>query len=62
MRRLYRYWTAHPPIHELVAAFMGVKAPADPPPLAAAAAAAADDPSGIGAMILRFPDGHVKAQ
>lgn len=62
MRRLYRYWTAHPPVHELVAAFMGVKARGEPPPLAAAAGAAADDPSGIGAMILRFPDGQVKAQ
>ncbi|MBE7204517.1 MAG: hypothetical protein INR70_42915 [Parafilimonas terrae] len=62
MRRLYRYWTAHPPVHELVAAFVGVKAHADPPPLAAAAGSAADDPSGIGAMILRFPDGQVKAQ
>jgi hypothetical protein len=39
-----------------------VKIPADPPPLGAAAGAAADDPSGIGAMILRFPDGQVKAQ
>ncbi|WP_331315786.1 hypothetical protein [Methylobacterium mesophilicum] len=62
MRRLYRYWSAQPPVHELVAAFMGVKAQAAPPPLAATAGAAADDPSGIGAMILRFPDGQVKAQ
>ncbi|WP_244633371.1 hypothetical protein [Methylobacterium radiotolerans] len=61
MRRLYRYWTAHPPVHELVAAFMGVKTPADPPPLGTTTGAAADDPSGIGAMILRFPDGKVKA-
>lgn len=57
MRRLYRYWSAHPPVHELVAAVMGLKAQADLPP-----PAAADDPSGIGAMILRFPDGQVKAQ
>jgi hypothetical protein len=57
VRRLYRYWSAHPPVHELVAAFLGVTAPAEPPPLVAAA----DDPSGIGAMILRFPDGKVKA-
>lgn len=62
MRRLYRYWSAHPPVHELVAAFMGVKVQADPPPLASAVGAAHDDPSGIGAMILRFPDGQVKAQ
>ncbi len=48
----------HPPVHELVAAFLGVKAQADPPPLASAAGTAADDPSGIGAMILRFPDGR----
>jgi len=58
VRRLYRYWSAHPPVHELVAAFLGVKAPAETP---AQLAAAADDPSGIGAMILRFPDGQVKA-
>ncbi|MGH1571957.1 hypothetical protein ACRAWG_16265 [Methylobacterium sp. P31] len=40
---------------------MGVKAQGDPPPLAATTGAAADDPSGIGGMILRFPDGQVKA-
>jgi hypothetical protein len=62
VRRLYRYWTTHPPMHELVAAFMAVKVQGDPPPLAAAAGAAVDDPSGIGAMILRFPDGRVRAQ
>ncbi|MET3482377.1 hypothetical protein [Methylobacterium sp. 1973] len=45
-----------------MAAFMGVKAQAELPPPAAAAGAAADDPSGIGAMILRFPDGQVKAR
>lgn len=57
MRRLYRYWSAHPPVHEMIAAFLGVKEPVElPPPLATAA----DDPSGIGAMILRFPDGQVK--
>lgn len=62
MRRLYRYWSAHPPVHELAAAFLGVKTPAELPPPAAAAGAEADDPSSIGAMILRFPDGQVKAQ
>ncbi|KTR97008.1 hypothetical protein SB2_02740 [Methylobacterium radiotolerans] len=62
VRRLYRYWSAHPPVHELVAAFMGVKAQAELPPPAASAGAEVDDPSGIGAMILRFPDGQVKAQ
>ncbi len=40
---------------------MGVKAQGDTPSLSAAAGTAADDPSGIGAMILRFPDGQVKA-
>ncbi|MBH0619274.1 hypothetical protein I3A86_24530 [Salmonella enterica] len=60
VRRLYRYWSAHPPVHELVAAFMGVKQQAQLPP--PAASPTADDPSGIGALILRFPDGQVKAQ
>jgi hypothetical protein len=59
--RLYRDWRAHPPVHELAAAFLGVKAQADPPLLATAAGSATDDPSGIGAMILRSPDGQVKA-
>ncbi len=62
MRRLYRYWAAHPPVHELVAVFMGVRGQAELPPSAATAGAETDDPSGIGAMILRFPDGLVKAQ
>lgn len=51
VRRLYRDWRAHPPVHEPAAAFLGVKAQADPPLLATAAGSATDDPSGIGAMI-----------
>jgi len=27
LRRMYRYWSEHPPVHELVAGYMGISAP-----------------------------------
>jgi hypothetical protein len=50
---LLRYWREHPPTHEILAAVHRVTR---------AAPAKADDPSGIGALMARFPDGHVMAQ
>jgi len=47
---LLRHWRTHPPTHEILAAVYGV-APAAP--------ARGDDPSGIGALIARYPDGMV---
>lgn len=56
VERIFRYWRHAPPTHELAAAYLGFK----PPPEPARAAATADDPSGIGSLIMRFPDGAVK--
>ena len=50
---LLRYWREAPPTHEILAAVHQVSRPlprrADP-----------SDPSGIGSLIARYPDGHVK--
>ena len=47
---LLRHWRDHPPTHEILAAVHRVtRAPAR----------TADDPSGIGALIARWPDGTV---
>jgi hypothetical protein len=27
LRRMYRYWSEHPPVHELVAGYMGIGTP-----------------------------------
>lgn len=56
VERIFAYWRDTPPTHELVAAYLGYK----PPPAPATVAPSADDPSGIGSMIMRFPDGAVK--
>ncbi|TNC07117.1 hypothetical protein FF100_33650 [Methylobacterium terricola] len=56
VERIFAYWRVAPPTHELVAAYLGYK----PRPEPVAVAASADDPSGIGSMILQFPDGLVK--
>ena len=49
---LTKYWSDHPPVHELVAAYMGVKPSARAP-------AGTHDPSGIGSLVAMFPDGNV---
>ncbi len=56
VERIFAYWRSAPPIHELVAAYLGYK----PPPEPVKVASSADDPSGIGSLIMRFPDGAVK--
>lgn len=48
---LLRYWRDRPPAHEILAAVYGIKA---------AAPRSADDPSGIGTLIARWPDGAVR--
>ncbi len=47
---LLGHWREHPPTHEILAVVHRI---------APAASATADDPSGIGAMIARHPDGNV---
>ena len=49
---LLRAWQDAPPAHEILLAVHGVKR-------AAPFTADPQDPSGIGALIARFPDGHV---
>ena len=50
---LLHYWRDHPPTHEILAAVHRV---------ARAVPAKADDPSGIGALMARFPAGQVTSQ
>ena len=57
MVELSNYWADHPPVHELVAAFMGVKAKPKQPEIPAST----DDPSGIGGLVAMFPSGFVPA-
>jgi hypothetical protein len=47
---LLRYWREHPPTYEILAAVHRVTR---------AAPTLTDDPSGIGGLIARFPDGQV---
>ena len=48
---LLRHWRDQPPAHEILAAVHRVTR---------AAPAKADDPSGIGALIGRYPDGRMQ--
>ncbi len=50
---LLRYWRDHPSTPTILAAVHRV---------ARAAPQTMDDPSGIGALMARFPDGHVTSQ
>ncbi|WP_395664564.1 hypothetical protein [Methylocella sp.] len=52
---LYAYWRDCPPTHEILKCVHGVER--KPPP----AAVNGDDPSGVGGLIARWPDGHVRA-
>jgi len=51
---LFSYWRDNPPVHEILKCVYRIA------PKPAAEPNAADDPSGIGALIARFPDGQVK--
>ncbi len=48
---LLRHWRDHPPTHEILAAVHRVTRAAPPK---------ADDPSGIAALIARYPSGQVR--
>jgi hypothetical protein len=54
---LFAYWRDFPPAHEILKYVYRIERKADAPNAAEAA-----DPSGIGALIARFPDGKVKAR
>ena len=51
---LFAYWRENPPVHEILKCVYRIA----PKPLAESVSA--DDPSGIGALIARFPDGQVR--
>ena len=57
MLDLTRYWADHPPVHEMVAAYLGIK----PKVVVASLPASPDDPSGLGGLIAQFPSGFVPA-
>ncbi len=50
---LLAYWRDHPPVHEILKAVFRIERKEDQ-------SRSPGDPSGIGALITRFPDGHVK--
>jgi hypothetical protein len=51
---LFAYWRENPPTHEILQCVYRIA------PKPATEAKTAEDPSGIGALITRFPDGQVK--
>ena len=53
---LFAYWREYPPVHEILACVYRIAPKPAPAPVSSS------DPSGIGALIARFPDGRVKAQ
>jgi len=52
-------WLEHPPVGDLVAQYIGYKPP--PPPQKIEHQISSSDPSGIGGLISRFPNGFVPA-
>lgn len=50
---LFAYWREHPPVHEILKCVYRIESKPEPKP------ATSSDPSGIGALIARFPDGKV---
>lgn len=59
---LQDYWADHPPVHELVAAYLGVKPrPKFAKPIPGQPGTDAADPSGIGGLVAQFPNGFVPA-
>jgi hypothetical protein len=53
---LFAYWRDFPPAHEILKHVHGVTSASPAKP-----ATSASDPSGIGSLIARFPDGKVRA-
>lgn len=56
VRQLFAYWRDYPPTHEILKHVYQIEQKA-PPPIEENA----NDPSGIGALIKRFPNGFVAA-
>jgi hypothetical protein len=54
VRGLLAYWETHPPVHDILRAVYRIEV------RPAATAASGADPSGIGGLIARFPDGHIR--
>lgn len=55
VRALYAYWRKNPPVHKLIARFVGYQPPSDFGSVAPAPASPSDaaDPSGIGPLLAR---------
>ena len=51
---LFAYWRDYPPVHEILKCVHRIERKPH------SASASADDPSGIGGLIARFPDGSVR--
>lgn len=51
---LFAYWRENPPVHEILKAVYRIE------PKPEVASVSPDDPSGIGGLIARFPDGLIK--
>jgi len=54
---LFTYWRAFPPVHEILKSVFQIK-----PNSNLAQDKSSNDPSGIGGLIARFPDGRVRAK
>jgi hypothetical protein len=54
---LFAYWREFPPVHEILKCVYGIERSSD-----AARNKNSSDPSGIGGLIARFPDGQVRAR
>lgn len=52
---LFAYWRDYPPAHEILKCVHRIERKAEAPP-----SRNAGDPSGIGGLIARFPDGFVR--
>lgn len=53
---LFAYWREHPPVHEILKCVYRIESKPE------AKAASTADPSGIGALIARYPDGHIRIE
>lgn len=54
---LFAYWQDHPPVHEILKCVYGIERKVDQ-----SIARSEADPSGIGGLITRFPDGFVRVE
>ena len=59
LKALNDHWRQKPPVGDLVAAYLNYKPPAKI--TADTAVASSDDPSGIGGLIMQFPNGLIPA-